>query len=273
MTNYYSQNGEDFILDQMFPGKTNGFFVEVGCIDGKRFSNTLHFEKKGWKGICIEAHPDYIPLLQANRPNSIVYHCAISEADQDDVFFYANKRGSLSTLDASKESSFREGYGKYFHGFEEKHVPMMSLSTIFRKEVITHIDILSIDIEGYEVNALKGLDFSEVKPLVMVIESEDAAHEKELDSILSNQGYIKSIRISGNVFFVLDRVYHRRIQDRVFTDIKVTHTQHPLDDEGDQTKFVTIKTSSDVQSASESRGIVSRLIERLNTLKKNIFSG
>jgi len=55
---YYSQHGEDFILDLIFDHKKSGFFVEVGCIDGLRFSNTLFFEKLGWKGICIEAHKE-----------------------------------------------------------------------------------------------------------------------------------------------------------------------------------------------------------------------
>ena len=133
------------------------------------------------------------------------------------------------------------------------------------------IDILSIDIEGYEVNALKGLDFSLVKPLVIVIESENTAHEQELDSILSPQGYIKSTRVSENIFFVLDPAFHQRIRDKVFTNIKVTHTQHPLDSGGDQGKFITIKTSSEVKNIYEDRGVFSRLIERLKALKTKNF--
>lgn len=253
MTDYYSQNGEDFILDQMFPDKTDGFFVEVGCIDGKRFSNTLHFEQKGWKGLCIEAHPDYIPLLIANRPNSIVCHCAVGEKDQDDVIFYANNRGSLSTLDKSLEARWKKDYAAYFHGFEEKHVPMKSLDTIFREYHMTHIDILSIDIEGYEVNALKGLNFSLVRPQVIVVESDDRAHEKELDTILRSKGYTKSVRISGNIFFVANPVFHQRVKDKIFEDIKVIHTRHPLDEGDDQIRFITISTRSESQNSLEKK--------------------
>ena len=35
-----------------------GFFVEIGCIDGKMLSNTLHFEEKGWNGIPDQYHGD-----------------------------------------------------------------------------------------------------------------------------------------------------------------------------------------------------------------------
>ena len=279
MTDYYSQNGEDFILDQMFAGKTDGVFVEVGCIDGKRFSNTFHFEQKGWKGICIEAHPDYIPLLQANRPNSIICHCAVGETDQDDVIFYANERGSLSTLDKSQETRWKRDYAAYFHGFEEKHVPMKSLGTVFRENAIKYVDIVSIDIEGYEVNALRGFDFSLVKPSVMVIEADDVVHEKEVDSILFSQGYAKSIRVSGNIFYVLDPVFHQRVAGKVFTDIKVTHTTHPLDSGNDQTQLITITTSPQLSRTSEKKNsfnscarivarIFSSIAKKINIPKK-----
>ena len=79
MVNYYSQHGEDFLLDRLLSDKKRGFFVEVGCIDGRRFSNTLIFEERGWRGLCVEAHTGYIELLRQNRPNSIVCHCAAGE--------------------------------------------------------------------------------------------------------------------------------------------------------------------------------------------------
>ena len=103
---YYSQHGEDFLLSRYFTGH-EGFFVEIGCIDGKRFSNTYHFELKGWKGICVEAHQDYIALLRTNRPKSAIIHCAVGEADEDQAVFFANARGSLSSLDPTKEESRR----------------------------------------------------------------------------------------------------------------------------------------------------------------------
>jgi hypothetical protein len=68
----------------------------------RRFSNTLFFESKGWKGLCVEAHADYIQLLGNNRPGSIVEHAEVGERDKADTEFYANSRRSLSTLDRSE---------------------------------------------------------------------------------------------------------------------------------------------------------------------------
>lgn len=242
MNKYYSQNGEDYLLSLMFQDKANGFFVEVGCIDGKRFSNTLHFEEKGWKGICVEAHPDYIPLLKANR-SSIICHCAIGEVDKDDVIFFANKRGSLSTLDPSQETRWRRKFPQYFSGFEEKHVPERTLTRLFRENGVSQIDILSLDIEGYEVPALKGLDLTIYRPLVMVIETDSRAQEHEQDAILLPQDYQKAGRISANIFYTTDTRLAECIKN-VRAMVKLIHTRHPLDQGEDKFVEKRINTAS-----------------------------
>lgn len=155
---YYSQHGEDCVLDKIFDAKTNGFFVEVGCVDGRRFSNTLALEEKGWTGLNVEAHTDYIPLLRDNRPNSKTIHAAVCDIDGGLIKFYADRRGSLSSLDQSREVELKRDYSEYFSGFTEQHVPRRTLTSIFDQEKVSEVDVLSIDIEGGEIDALKGLE-------------------------------------------------------------------------------------------------------------------
>ena len=262
MVNYYSQNGEDFLLDEVFKDKKSGFFVEVGCIDGKRFSNTLTFEERGWMGLCIEAHAGYIELLRRNRPNSIICHCAAGEKDEDDAIFYANARGSLSTLDRSKESYFREKYGEYFTGFEEQRVPKRRIDTLFREHGIGEIDILSLDIEGYEVEALKGIDFRYYKPLVLVIESDSSEHEIQIDSMLIPNGYTKSVRIACNIFYFLDPKWEQRIKNKTF-HVNLIHTRHPLDNGED------IQTETEIDTRS--KNCISRKSVAMLTLRKKMI--
>ncbi|MEI6124939.1 MAG: FkbM family methyltransferase [Pseudomonadota bacterium] len=241
MPNFYSQHGEDFILFEIFKKKADGFFVEVGCIDGRRFSNTLVFEELGWKGICIEAHKDYMPLLEKNRPNSFTVHCAVGEKDEEAVTFYANARGSLSTLDKSREKYFKENYSGWFTGFEPHTVRKHTLNTVFAKYGVTHIDILSIDIEGYELEALQGLDLQIYQPAVLVIESDSPEHEAQLDKVILPKGYSKSICVGGNIFYLKDRKLQKNINNKFFK-FEVTHTKHPLDTNGDLKVACTIDT-------------------------------
>jgi FkbM family methyltransferase len=238
---YYSQHGEDALLDLIFGDQKEGFFVEVGCIDGRRFSNTLTFEERGWKGICVEAHSGYIEALKKNRPNAIVCHCAAGEADEDAIF-YANARGSLSTLDKSSEARWQKDYAPYFSGFEEQQVKKVRLSTLLDAYRVSEIDVLSLDIEGYEVEAIKGLDLSRHKPKVMVIESDSLQQEAQLDELILPSGYTKALRLFGNLFYVSDKELGKLLAGKKHV-IQLIHTQHPLDDGGDQLNTVTIDTT------------------------------
>lgn len=239
---YYSQNGEDYVLSNMFGGKKDGFFVEVGCIDGRRFSNTLAFEEMGWKGLCVEAHAGYIGLIAGNRPNSIVSHCAAGDTDEDEVVFYANTRGTLSTLDRSKEAHFREQYGKYFDGFEMHSVPKRRLDTLFRENGIEKIDILSVDIEGTEADALRGIDFKRYTPSVVVVEADSPEEEAEVDGVLLPAGYTKSVRLLSNIFYLADKAMEKNVKG-LKAEVALTHTCHPMDDCKDLTVTVTVDTT------------------------------
>ena len=202
---FYSQHGEDFLLNKIFKDKADGVYVEIGCLDGIEYSNTYYFEKKGWKGICLEAHNDFIPLLKMNRPGASIVHCAVGEEDKDNVTFYANKIGSLSTLDKNEEERWKKDYKEYFTGFEEQTVQMRTLTTVFDELKVSKIDFVSLDIEGYEVQALKGLDFSKYRPGIFVIEFKNESHKKLLEDILFVHDY-KFIGIIGcNLFYSINK--------------------------------------------------------------------
>jgi FkbM family methyltransferase len=257
---YYSQHGEDALLDLIFGEQKEGFFVEVGCIDGRCFSNTLTFEERGWKGMCVEAHAGYMELLRKNRPNSIVCHCAAGEADEDAIF-YANARGSLSTLDKTKEAHWKQNYAPYFSGFEEQHVRKTRLSTLLDVYEIGEIDILSLDIEGYEVEALQGLDLTRHRPKVMVIESDDKQHEVQLDRLILPHGYTKALKLSANCFYVRDTELVNVLNDRRLV-VQITHTQHPMDCGGDWFETVVIDTAL----LKERIPVLARLKSRISSI-------
>ncbi|MDZ7831116.1 MAG: FkbM family methyltransferase [Desulfobacterales bacterium] len=207
MHKFYSQNGEDFLLWSLFENlKKPGFFVEVGALDGIRFSNTYFFESKDWKGICIEPQPEYFKLLSKNRPNSYCFEGAASN-ENGYIDFYADKNGDFSTLinsnaERAKAKNKVEDYKKII-------VPINRLDEILEKaKAPVPIEFVSIDVEGAEQLVLEGFDISHYKPRVLIVEANDAKSNQIIDQYMKKYGYFKAGRLKENNFYC-----------RTFTDL------------------------------------------------------
>ncbi len=78
----YSQEGEDLILNQLFPNIYNGFYVDIGATIKFRFSNTQLFYNQGWNGINIEPNPDYFKFFKKYRKNDINLNIGLSKHEE-----------------------------------------------------------------------------------------------------------------------------------------------------------------------------------------------
>ena len=58
LVRFPSQIGQDrWVAEVVFPGVTNGYFLDVGSADGFVNSNTWALERRGWSGICVDPFP------------------------------------------------------------------------------------------------------------------------------------------------------------------------------------------------------------------------
>lgn len=229
--NWYSQHGEDSVVWELFKGGHPGFFMEIGALDGKRFSNTLSFQEIGWKGVCVEAHQEYIGDLVTNREsqNCIVLWGAVTNKDQTLIDFYANKRGALSTLNPKLEEEFKK-YGEYFTGFEKQKVPGYTLNSILSAcRHVGTVDLLSIDVDGTEEDVIDGLDWKQYSPRIAIIEMSPHNREK-VESRMKRLGYILAMELEPNGIFCRDDVDAATIR-AASPSTNLIHTEHPLDRE------------------------------------------
>jgi FkbM family methyltransferase len=197
MPDFYSQQGEDGVVSSLFQGVNNGTYIDVGAHDGIRFSNTYHFDLRGWRGLCCEPHPGFFKLLKDNRPNATCIDKAISDY-KGKASFYANSRGALSTLDKSFEKSF-SGYGQWFTGFEEVEVDVDTLDNTLEEMFPYQIDIASIDVEGTEIAVLRGFNLEKWKPKVLIIETNE---QDKIDKHMADHGYTMVRRIIPNTIYI-----------------------------------------------------------------------
>lgn len=257
---YFSQNGEDLLLSKFFSDRKNGFYIDVGAFDGIHLSNTYYFEKLGWDGICIEAHPKYFQNCQNNRTRSLCIHAACTGDEMlNEVTFSSEELGLLSGIEERGDIQQRyDGRGLKFEGFKKVVVPAVTLNNVLgMQKNKPEIDLISIDVEGHEMEVLKGLDFDKYHPRVLVIEANTAADETMLDDFLvKEKKYFKAKRLSENIFYCRESADAQAIMG---INIKnyVSKSPHPL---GEKYDLPAKKNNSD--------GFLMRVINKVRGLVK-----
>ncbi len=166
-----TRRGESFALNQLdqklrpYLNFNGGFFIEAGANDGIAQSNTLFFERyQKWSGILIEPIPELASACRANRPNCIVESFALVP--------FGFKESYVESCEIQNITTY------------ELNVPARTLSSILDQHSVQEIDLLSLDVEGFELSVLQGLDLDKYKPYFMLIE---ARYREEID------GYLKPL--------------------------------------------------------------------------------
>lgn len=233
---FHSQHGEDFLAWKLFRKQNPQtlFYVEVGALDGKRFSNTYTLEQLGWKGVCIEAHPEYYQYTKNNRPNAITIHAACSNTDADHITFHANDRGTLSAVEPLNETLLNDRFANYFNGYEPIQVPARTLTTMLDdSKAPSDIAVLSIDVEGHEMQVLQGIDFNRYNFRLIFIEAMEDEEAATTEAFLLGRGYHYARKIGGNLVFCKYQEDINRISDIQVT-VPLLHTAHPHDAESSE---------------------------------------
>lgn len=196
-----SQNGEDLVLWRFFEGKRDGFFVEIGAFDGVSFSNTYFFEAVGWSGILVEAVPEMIAAARQHRPFSRCVHAVVGSAVGRSRFHVVNGPGGVATLSFSEADELhRDRVRKEGGSIREIQVPLQTLDAILG-EVDAPIDFISIDVEGGELEVLKGFSLDKYQPRVLVVEDNSAGRDTRVREWLGARGYVERLRIEQNAFY------------------------------------------------------------------------
>jgi FkbM family methyltransferase len=229
---FYSQSGEDFLLKEFFGGKGAGFFVDVGAFDGVHVSNTYAFERAGWTGICVEANPTIFEHCRRARPGSICVHAAcVGDGSVGQIRFLQEPLGLLSGVAPDEEDVRRryENRGLKFDDFTIVEVPARTLTALLDEHCPagTPVDFLSLDVEGTELEILRGLDFSRHAPRVLVVEANTAEARAELVELLARHGYREARRLEVNSFFVRGDDDAERLR-AIRLDCWLEATDHPL---------------------------------------------
>jgi FkbM family methyltransferase len=166
----YSQCGEDKILDLLFKryGKSKIAYLDVGANHPLMNSNTCFFYKQGHSGVCIEPNPYLCDLIRKRRPRDKCLNVGLGEKDGI-IDFYLMSSHSLSTF--SKEDAERlDSEGKYKIEKVLK-IPTRTLNSIVDEYFESPIDLISIDVEGWNEQIIRSIDFTRNRPFCFCVET------------------------------------------------------------------------------------------------------
>lgn len=184
------KNNMDTQLAAYLPDK--GVFIEAGGFDGIYASNTYYLEKiKHWTGILIEPVPEYYEKCRKIRKRSRVFNCALTEDSDATPFLHLDIKDSASSI-------IKEQDGECVKVKAEK------LSDILDRTGISNIDFFSLDVEGFELEVLKGLDFTRHRPAFILVEALNQEMQDKLTRFLNSNKYSLIDQLSHRDFLFKD---------------------------------------------------------------------
>ena len=206
--------GLDIVINAIFKDKRKGIYVDIGCHHPLINSNTYILYKRGWRGINIDLDFSSIEMFNYFRPNDFNYKVALSnKKGESDLFFFHN-RAPKNTLNKVN------GKGAKL----VKRIKTDTLDNIIKKSKLSikEIDFLSIDVEGSELEVLKGFNIKKYNPKVIVLElinkNTNSFYEQKIENIQKSLIYKYMIKnnyklsnwIHDDLVFVSNRFIKKR---------------------------------------------------------------
>lgn len=182
LSTFYSQVGQDkWVSETAFPGVTNGFFLDVGSGDGTLDSNTRKLEENGWTGICVDPFPTNMEGRVCQMFKEVVY----SEAGKTMTFRTAGMVGGLE-----------ESLGRWKPLADKSQAVEFTTVTLGdildRARAPRFIHFISLDIEGAELEALRGFPFDIYKFGALAVEHNfEETKRGAIQQLLDSHGYTR----------------------------------------------------------------------------------
>ena len=248
----YAQNREDVLLNRFFHGDAPQIYVDVGAGHPIFHSVTKHFYDIGWHGLNVEPRRLLFEQLCLSRPRDINKNCAVTDIAGERVFFEirvaadtSDDNGGLSTLD----KQLADNYKSLGYAVEEHVLQVSTLSEHLAEAGILNIGFLKIDVEGFEMNVIRSVDWLRWRPRVVVVECTKPTTGDVCDelarSFLKQQNYLDVFFDGLNRYYVrqedADRAGRLCVPANVL-DAFVTHEAFQLEGENQRLRALQAKT-------------------------------
>jgi len=208
----YSQAGEDliarFALREL--GIMRPYYLDIGAHHPTWLSNTYFFYRRGSHGVCVEADPKLNRKIQRRRRRDLCLNVAIGTEDGT-ATLHVMRTSTLSTISAASVSEYTE-LGRRER--REVQVPMLTPATLLREHCTRKPNLVSLDIEGIDLEVLNAWDFDVARPELFIVETltftkqrQLARKREEIAALMADRGYFVYGDTRVNTVFVDERAW------------------------------------------------------------------
>jgi FkbM family methyltransferase len=217
---HLSQTGEDLVIQHLidtYLGPGTLTYADVGCNDPVRISSSYLLYLRGHSGIAIDMNHSYAARFRAERPNDIFVNAAVSDQART-ATRHDFSVDEVSTIDEKQALM----WDKHWIRTRSSSVQTTTLSRILAEKLGDRsLDLLLMDIEGHERQALEGADLANYRPRIIVCEIHDldleSSSDDEIVAMLRLHGYCLVAYATMNAYFVREDTMKGRKRSRMET--------------------------------------------------------
>ena len=193
----YSGSAQDLIINHFFKNKKKGIYIDVGCYHPYNGNNTKLLYDRGWSGINIDLDFHTIDFFNFVRKRDENINIAISDTEGEKNLYFFHNRSAINSL-----SEIRKKEAKEIRKIKTKTLNSVFENSKFKNE---KINLISIDVEGHEIEVLKSINLEKYAPEMVVIEFLERDiinnlefHNQNISAILNSEIYKHMIKNNYN---------------------------------------------------------------------------
>jgi FkbM family methyltransferase len=196
------------VYNRFFADAPAGVFVDVGAARPDFLSMSSLYRGLGWHVIAVEPNPIFCEAHRAAGFEVLEYACA--DRDEDNVDFeVVDSHGTLYeggpvSFESLSSLAIKDAYRAVHDEPDVRQIKVnvRRLDTLLADHApdVERLDIVSVDVEGWELEVLDGLSFDRYRPRVLIVENlvEEAAYRQAMWA----RGYRLWRRVGPNDVYV-----------------------------------------------------------------------
>jgi FkbM family methyltransferase len=197
----YSQAGEDILVSHLFVelGLRRPSYLDIGAHHPTWLSNTFFFYRRRSRGVLVDPDPSVARRLKLRRPRDTFVNAAVAGEDGErTMYMFRGGTFALAHMNTLSPESADEFRREGWKPVGTMTVPVLSPTTLMERHCAGKApDLVSLDIEGVDLEVLRAWDFGRFRPRALIVEtltfSDDGSRSikrPEISAVMEEAGYV-----------------------------------------------------------------------------------